>query len=222
MQFRKLELLPTLFFIASFVVLCALGTWQLQRLAWKESIIAASEARRHLPILAGLPEDTGDLVYRKAALTGRFLYDHTIHLIGRQQGMNVGYYMVTPFALDDDGRVILVNRGFSPLGKETKPAGLVTVSGVFRPLRQKRYFAPENVPEKNIWTYEDLDKIGEMVGQRPLPLVLEVIGQQEKNVFPIPDDGKIIFQNNHLGYAITWFALAVTSVVMFGAYYRKK
>lgn len=222
MQFRKPELLPTFFFIISFVVLCALGNWQMQRLHWKENIIAESEKAKALPALASLPQGLSGLQYRRVILTGKFLYDHTIHLIGRQQGMDVGYYMVTPLELYDDGRIILVNRGFSPPGKESKPAGLVTVEGLLRPAREKRYFVPENVPEKNIWTYEDMDKIATMVGKKPLPLIVEAIGTPQKDVFPMPDDGKVIFRNDHLGYAITWYGMALVSVVMFAFYYRKK
>lgn len=221
-SFRRPELLPTLFFLGAFCAFIALGSWQLSRLHWKENIMAETEKAKELPALGNLPQETDGLAYRRVMLTGTFLYDHTIHLIGRQQGMDLGYYMVTPLRLDDDGRIILVDRGFSPPGKESKPAGLVTVEGMLRPLRQKRFFAPENVPEKNIWSYEDLDKIGEMIGQKPLPLVVEATGEPQKDVFPIPNEGKIIFRNDHLGYAITWFALALTSIVMFGAYYRKK
>lgn len=175
-----------------------------------------------MPTLASLPQEINDLTYRKVMLTGKFLYDHTFHLIGRQQGMDMGFYMLTPLELDDDGRIILVNRGFSPLGKESKPEGLVTVEGLLRPVREKRYFVPENMPEKNVWTHEDLNKIGELLGKKPLPLIVEAIGKEEKDVFPIPNDGAVIFRNDHLGYALTWYALALVSIVMFGTYYRKK
>ncbi len=222
MQFRKLELIPTLFFISAFVLMCTLGTWQLQRLAWKEGIMAEVTKVQAMPTLASLPQEINDLTYRKVMLTGKFLYDHTFHLIGRQQGMDMGFYMLTPLELDDDGRIILVNRGFSPLGKESKPEGLVTVEGLLRPVREKRYFVPENMPEKNVWTHEDLNKIGELLGKKPLPLIVEAIGKEEKDVFPIPNDGAVIFRNDHLGYALTWYALALVSIVMFGTYYRKK
>lgn len=222
MTFRKPELIPTLFFIAAFLTFMTLGSWQMERLIWKKSVMAAADAAQHEAILANLPEDISGLTYRKAALTGIFMHDKAIHLIGRQQGMSVGYYIITPFSLEDDGRIILVNRGFSPLGEESKPEGMVTVTGLLRPAREKRFFAPENVPEKNIWSYEDLDKIGEMIGSKPLPLVLEAIGMHSEGEFPIPNEGKVVFRNDHLGYAITWYLMAIVSAVMFGAYYRKK
>ena len=221
-QLRRLELIPTVFFISAFVLMCTLGTWQLQRLAWKKNILMETEKVQNLPALVSLPQDISDLTYRKVALTGEFLHDHTFHLIGRQQGVDMGFYMLTPLELKGDGRIILVNRGFSPLGKESKPEGLVRVEGSLRPVREKRYFVPENMPEKNVWTHEDLNKIGELIGKTPLPLIVEAIGTQQKDIFPIPSDGKVIFRNDHLGYAFTWYALALTSLVMFAVYYRKK
>lgn len=223
MQFRRIELIPTLFLLAAFVVFVALGNWQISRLHWKEQVMADSEAAKAAPALASLPEDISGLTYHRGILTGKFLHDKAIHLIGRQQGMDVGYYIVTPFELDDDGRIVLIDRGFSPLGKESKPEGIVTVEGIFRPLRQKRYFAPENRPDKNVWSYEDIGQLTQYIGKEPLPLVLEATGIPQKDVYPIPNEGKFIFRNDHLGYAITWYGLAIVSVVMFVAYnYKKK
>ena len=222
LKFRRPEIIPSVFVLASFVMLSTLGVWQLQRLAWKNNVMAQTEQAKALPALGNLPQDLDGLTYRHVLLTGSFLHEHTIHLIGRQQGMDVGYYIVTPLVLEDDGRVILVNRGFSPLGKESRPEGVVNVPGMLRPLRQHRYFAPENNPAKNVWSYEDLDAIGSAIGKKPLPLVVEATGKHEKDVFPVPNDGEVVFRNDHLGYAVTWFGLAIASVVMFGAYYRKK
>lgn len=221
MTLRKPELIPTLFFLAAFCTFCVLGSWQMQRLNWKLKVIEQTEEAQKSPVLGTLPDDISALTYHKVALTGTFLHDQAIHLIGRQQGMNLGFYIVTPLSLEDDGRIILVNRGFSPLGQESKPQGLVTVEGLLLPPRPKRFFAPENVPDKNIWSYEDLDKIGAHTGTKPLPLVVEATGKAEKDVFPIPNEGKVIYRNDHLGYAITWYGLALVSVIMFLAFHRK-
>ena len=222
MQFHKPQAIPALFVALSIIVFCSLGAWQLERLVKKTAMIAATNEAATKPALASLPEDITPYIYRNAILTGHFLYDHTMHLIGVQQGQSVGYYILTPFVLDDDGRVILVNRGWSVPGKEAKPEGTVNVQGILRPTRTKRLFAPENQPAKNVWFYEDLTLISSNINKPLLPLVLEATGQVEHGIFPIPNDGTIIFRNDHLAYAITWFGLAVIAVVMFGFYYRKK
>lgn len=233
-KMRRPELIPSLFFIAAFTVCCALGIWQMQRLAWKEAIIADTEAKKQMPALANLPQDISGLEYRNAILTGKLLNDEAMFMIGRQMGMESGYYVVTPLVLEDDGRIILVNRGFATPDKHehpggavtisniSKPEGITTVSGLLRPLREKRYFSPKNDPVRNIWSYEDIKAVGEKLGQEPLPLVLEVVGEHEKGISPMPNDGQVIFRNDHLGYAVTWFGLALVSVVMFIAYYKKK
>jgi surfeit locus 1 family protein len=221
LKFRKPETIPLLFIIASVLLTGALGVWQLQRLAWKEQVIAGMHAAQTLPALGTLPESPDNLSYRKVALTGRFLYDKRLRMIGRQFGHDVGYFMLTPFVLDDDGRIILVNRGFAPDGRESKPEGLQTVTGIVRPLREKRLFSPGNHPEKNIWFYEDIAAMSQATGLTLLPVMVEVTGLQEKGVFPIPGDGKIAFRNDHLTYAVTWFSLMLVGLVMFGFYYHE-
>lgn len=221
MKFRKPQFIPLLFIVGATLLFCGLGTWQLQRLAWKNDIIAEMAQKEQMPILGTLPQSLDGLEYRHVALTGTFAYDKALHLIGRQQGADVGYFMLTPFTLDDDGRVILVNRGFAPPGKEAKPQGLQTVHGIIRPARAKRFFAPENMPQKNVWFYEDFDAISQATMLAITPLIVEATGEAKPNEYPIPGDGKIVLRNDHLHYAITWFLLAVIGLVMFAVYHRK-
>lgn len=221
-NFRKPQLVPLIFIIVAEIVLLSLGGWQVQRLAWKNAQVAEIEAAQNLPALGNLPDSVDGLLYRKVMLTGSFQYDKVLHLIGRQQGGFAGYFMLTPFVLDDDGRVILVNRGFAPVGKESRVGGLQTVEGVIRPVREKRFFAPENVPEKNVWFYEDIKAISKAVGAEITPVVVEAVGKVPSGTYPIPSDGKIQMRNDHLGYAITWFSTAIIGLVMFAFYHRKK
>lgn len=222
MKFRKPQLIPLLFIICATLLLGSLGAWQLQRLSWKLEQLEKVNAAQSQPILGDLPHELNGLDYHRVALTGRFHYDKTLHLIGRQMGEDMGFFMLTPFTLDDDGRTILVNRGFSPVGRESRPEGVQTVEGIIRPLRQKRLFAPTNHPEKNIWFYEDIPAMSQATDLVLLPLAVEVTGEQKAGEYPIPGDGKIILRNDHLMYAITWFALALVGLVMFAFYHREK
>ncbi len=220
-NFRKPQLIPLLFIITSTIVLIWFGIWQVQRLQWKNALIKQIEQIQILPPLEALPDDLNGLEYRKVILTGVFKYENALHMIGRQHGNFPGYFIVTPFELKDDGRIILINRGFSPLEKESKPEGLQTIGGVIRPTREKRFFAPENFPEKNVWFYENIPAMSQTTGLSLSPLVVEQVGKEKKGEFPIVGDGKINLQNDHLGYAITWFSTAVIGLIMFGFYYRK-
>ena len=221
MQFRKPELIPLLFMTFATVLLSGLGAWQLQRLQWKNTEIAKIEAAQQLPMLGNLPQDLSGLEYRHVVLIGTYLHDKTMHMVGHPQGAGQGFYIVTPFKLEDDGRIIIVNRGFSPANMETKPEGLQTLVGIIRPERPKRYFSPENQPAKNVWFYEDTNAMSQATGIALTPLIVEAIGATEKDVYPAPHDGKISLRNDHLNYAITWFSLALIGIVMFAFYQRK-
>lgn len=221
MTFRKPQLIPTLFIIASTLVLGGLGVWQLERLQWKQNVLAEANAAERMEVLGTLPDDVQGLSYRRVALTGTFLYDKKLRLIGRAQGQEAGYFMLTPFSLEDDGRIILVNRGFSPDGKESRPDGPQTVTGLIRPARQKRFFAPDNQPQKNIWFTEDFAAMAAATGLALTPVIVEATGAHKEGEFPIPSDGAVIMRNDHLQYAITWFALALIGLIMFALYHRE-
>jgi surfeit locus 1 family protein len=230
MQLRRFQLIPLLFIIASTLLLCGLGTWQLQRLQWKNTMLAQIEQSQKEPALGSLPQLENQaaidaLTFRNVTLSGQFLHDKTLHMVGRPKeagiGTASGFFLLTPFKLDDDGRIILVNRGFSLVGKETKPEGVQTVTGVIRPTRTKRYFAPENKPEKNVWFYEDVRAMSTAIGSEITPIIIEATGKKEKDVYPIPNDGRIAVRNDHLYYAITWFSIAIIGIVMFIIYHRK-
>lgn len=219
-NFRKPQLIPLLFIITSTITLTSLGMWQVERLQWKNALVKQIEQVQELPPLQTLPTDLIRLEYRKVILSGVFKYEKVLHLIGRQKGNFPGFFMLTPFELDD-GRIILVNRGFSPKNKEARPEGLQTIEGIIRPAREKRFFAPTNIPEKNVWFYENIQAMSQVTGLSISPLIVEQVGKEKKGEFPIVGDGKINLKNDHLGYAITWFSTAIIGIIMFGFYYRK-
>jgi len=222
MVFRKPQLVPIVFIVIAFSTLAGLGVWQVQRLQWKNGMIANVETAQTLPALGNLPQNLDGLDYRNVMLTGTFMHDKAMHMVGRPEGMAPGFYLVTPFKLDDDGRVILVNRGYAPKDRESKPEGVVSVSGIIRPAREKRPFSPANHAEKNVWFYEDMDAMSKAAGVTLTPVVVEAVGKPEKDVYPMPSDGKISLRNDHLNYAITWFLLAAISLIMFAAYHYEK
>jgi surfeit locus 1 family protein len=210
--------IPLLFTLSAVAVFCMLGTWQTQRLAWKQNLLAQIEKAQAQPALEILPDDLGESYYRNVSLQGTFT-GSTLHLVGRMQGQELGYFMLTPFLLPD-GRAILVNRGYSPPDKDNTPMGKATVAGVLRPLREKRFFAPENQPEKNLWFYEDTAQLSGFLKVNLLPGVVELTGKKEPGRYPIPNSGKISLRNDHLGYAVTWFSLAGVALLMYGFYRR--
>lgn len=222
MRFRKPQLIPTVFIIGATILLFGLGSWQVQRMQWKEGELAHIKDAQTKDALGTLPTDPTlpGIEYRAVALTGEFLNDKMFHMVGRPQGEGPGFYVVTPFLLDDDGRVILVNRGFAPEGRENPLEGPQNVRGILRPNRPHRMFMPDNFVDKNVWFYEDLPAMSKIIGRPLLPLLVEQTGTAEKGVYPTPSNGIITLRNDHLNYAITWFLLGFIGLFMFAAYHR--
>lgn len=221
MRFRKLELIPVLFILVAEIILCGLGAWQIQRMLWKNELVTRVEAAQQYAPLETIPEDTTGLEYRKVALTGgRFMPNLFFRGVGGKKNEAPGFFILAPYVLPD-GRVVLVNRGFLPnnqrFGRQYR-----VLEGIIRPPRGKMFFLPENQPDKNIWLYEDLDAMSQQTKVRLLPFIIEVTGAYYPETYPIPSDGKINLRNDHLGYAITWFSLALIGLISFGLYYREK
>ena len=111
MTFRP-ALWPTLFTVPAFITLLVLGTWQVQRLAWKNDIVARIE-QRMTQAAAPLPAsgvDVDAMEYRRVSVTGTFLHEREVHIVATSVNGNPGYHVVTPLQRADgaggvDGKV---------------------------------------------------------------------------------------------------------------------
>ena len=218
------RLIPWIFIAAVVGVLVGLGTWQLERLKWKNELMAQYEAgQEQKPLmLDSLPSDTlADNAYRQVVFNGTYLHDKEIHLGGRRWHGKTGYQILTPMRMSD-GRVFLVNRGWIPFElkeQEKRQDSLPETGGhtaIIRIPKAAQLFTPENHPEKNFWFTVDFPAIAEETGVRAEPIMLEVVeAEPDINQFPIPSDGVRVFRNDHLGYAVTWYLLALAALIMF-------
>lgn len=208
-RYRKPERIPLLFIIAATALLVTLGVWQLERLAWKKALIAQVESAEAQPALGTLPESDAEIAaldYRNAVLTGRFIAEKRLRFIGRESR---GYVWYVPFKLEDSDRVVLASLDWLPADMEPQlAAGVQQLKGTLRAPRAKRLFSPGNHPEKNLWFTEDMAELAQATGQRLAPIVLDTTG-------------KPVLRNDHLGYAVTWFLLALIGIFMFILYHRR-
>lgn len=215
----RFQLGATLVTLAGVALLVGLGTWQLQRLSWKEGLIAAAQAQLAQPpreLTPDIPLDGTD--YRHLTAHGRYLHDRSFAFGLAANGNEPGALLVTPFALDD-GRVILVDRGWLPerLLPPRVPAGLQpegerTLTGVtrWRPAPLRNFMTPADEPERRRWFAWDLAAMADAVDLPLLPVVLTLDASDgpEGQSLPKPEPVTPEFRNDHLGYAITWFSLA--------------
>ncbi len=216
-------------------ILSALGFWQVQRLAWKENLIATVEARRTMEPVAleqveGMFEEAPQSIeFRPVLVAGRFLHDSEQHYYVTREGQ-VGWHIFTPMLLED-GRVLFVNRGFAPESfkqQDQRKDGLVkgkqSFDGLARtaPDEKPNSFVPDNDLTENIYFWKSLDQMRQQLAaeyqDRVLPFFVDAGKGSNPGRWPEGGSTRISFPNNHLQYAITWFGLAL-ALLGVGSYF---
>lgn len=222
----RVSLWMTVFAIPSLVILVGLGVWQLQRLEWKENLIADRLERMSAPAveLRAVP-DAGWRAFELRAVRARGVYVHekSLEITSRTNNGRPGVHVITPLALSDGSGTVLVNRGWAPPDRERNPAefrrpdGVVLVEGFLRAGAKTSAWVPENEPANDIWFYADAPAMAESRGlSNAKPYVVELApGAAAGGVYPIPGQTITAVRNNHLQYAVTWFGLAATLVVIY-------
>ncbi|MFO1069334.1 MAG: SURF1 family protein [Geminicoccaceae bacterium] len=215
----------TLSAIVGTLILLGLGTWQVQRLAWKTALIAMVEARAAeapVPVEQALADpDTAD--YRPVTATGHYRHEGAQSIGTAAWQGELGARLVTPLVLAD-GRTILVERGWLPYGQlppavpaELEPQGEVRLEGKLRDRRQDHagLFTPANAPAARHWYWYDWPALTSAVGGPLEPLVLTLDKGDTGGELPRPLPLRVDLPNNHLGYAITWYGLAAALVAVY-------
>lgn len=230
--FNRPRPIPLLFFIAGFGLTIAMGTWQVERLAWKEGLIKEIAAANEQVPLTSLPTTKPELAaleFRKATVSGHWVPDVEFALAPRYFNGKFGYALIAPLKLTD-GRIVLINRGWVPADKkspekrpETLLQGDATLTGMIRTTVERNYFTPENQPAKNVWFGRDIDQMAAFAQlENVAPAMLDLVGTQDAKSLPVPSDGTIRLRNDHLSYIITWYGIAAGILVIFLVYHRKK
>jgi len=215
---------PTLAVLVGLVVLLGLGTWQLERLRWKESLIAQRQARLAAPPepLPARAEDWRALDFRRVQASGAFRHDLEQLFGATAIDGQLGHHVLTPL-VRADGAAILVDRGWVPADKahpaargETQIGGPVEVSGIarYRAGDEGGWFTPDNQPQARLWFRYDLPALEEALGLELLPVVVEADASGSDGL-PIGGRTRIELPNNHLQYALTWYGLAAVLVAMY-------
>jgi len=209
----------------------ALGVWQLHRLAWKEGLIAAADARAHsAPVPLPSPEawaalDPAQYEYRRVEATGVYdlsdqelVFTNIEEAHGRYNG--VGYYVMTPLRLAG-GETVIVNRGFVPEAMKAAaakgPQGETKIVGLMRATERRNLFTPADDPARGVFYTRDVEALAAALKLGPhAPFTLDA----EAGPDPLPQGGetRLTFVNNHLGYAFTWFGMAAALAGVFAVW----
>jgi surfeit locus 1 family protein len=208
-------LLPLIFGLLGTVVLVGLGIWQVQRLEWKEAILADIDARiTAAPVALPVQPDPQADRYLPVSVTGQ-LQDPAIRVLVSQKQVGAGYRIIRPMAVE--GRRIMVDLGFLPIQSPTpaNKADPVTVQGNLHWPDEVDSYTPAPDLGADIWFARDLPRMADHLGTEPVLVVARATSLPDSALSPLPVDTSGI-PNDHLGYAVTWFGLAIVWVVMTG------
>lgn len=218
-----------------FALFAGLGTWQVVRLQWKLVLIERVDARVHAqpvapPAAAQWPQVSRESdEYRRVRLSGRYLYEFTTPVQALSE-LGAGFWLLTPLCTDE-GHIILVNRGFIPSSGDiatrypARKAGpgvcaaaggaRVDITGLLRIAEPKSGFLRDNDPVNNRWYAREVGAIAAARGldaAKVAPFFVDAGKGQDPKEAPETAVGGltvISFPNNHLVYALTWYALAL-------------
>lgn len=189
-------------------VLVSLGVWQLQRLAWKQGVLDEIAVRIEAAPVE-LPEAVDEETdrYLPVTVSGVFSGD-PVRVLVSVQGAGPGYRVISGFEVD--GRRILVDRGFVSNSVELPdaPSGEVTVVGNLHWPDEIDGFTPDADVARNIWYARDVDALALQLRTEPVFVVAREMSALDGPITALPVTVEGI-PNNHLGYAVQWFGLAL-------------
>ena len=188
-------------------ILISLGVWQVQRLQWKESVVAEIDARigGDPAALPAVPEPERDR-YLPVRLTGTVGQDE-LHVLTSIKNVGPGYRVIAPF--ETEGRMILLDRGYiAEADKDAARGGqAITVEGNVHWPDETDGFTPAPDLGRNIWFARDVAAMAEALGTEPVMVIARATSEDPPATRPLPVTTEGI-PNDHLEYAITWFSLA--------------
>jgi surfeit locus 1 family protein len=220
----------------------SLAKWQLDRLHWKEGLIAEAAQNMKLAPAAFPPEaqwpslDPETFGYRPVTATGHYVPDQTIRVFvglteeAKGQYSGPGYWIMTPFVLDGGGTVF-VDRGFVPepmaeafADDKTLPTGTMTISGATVPSEEAGMFTPAPDTAKRIDWARNIERMKAMLpaALQPVAPVYIDLPAGPRGALPQGGETEVDFPNNHLGYVYTWLGFALTTVIMLAEWIRRQ
>lgn len=198
-------------------VLVALGAWQLDRLHWKRGLIAERRAAMAAPAveLRGAPDADGLPEFRHVRIRGTFRHESEFLVGPRTREGAGGWRVVTPLRLESGGWA-MVDRGFVPEDRKRaatraagQVAGPVVIDGLMRRTASMGAFVPENDPVRGVWFRIDPPAMARAAGlDGAAPFWIAAGPAPNSGGFPVGGGDAVLPRNDHLQYAITWYALA--------------
>ena len=199
-------------------MLLSLGSWQLYRLNWKLDLI--SEIENSLKINPVELSKSNNQNYLRIKTSGTVDFDKQIYLYNLNNSGKPGFEVINPILIGNEN--YLINRGWIPFDKKDKAEiNLINTNHIIGTLKKQskaNSFKPENDIEKNYWFTLDRDDIFSYTGKKFSKYIIYINGDYKT---PEPKVITANISNNHKKYAITWFSMAI-SILLIYLYFRKK
>lgn len=197
-----------IFGLGGAAILIWLVLWQVQRLEWKQGVLARMEARIAAAPVALPAEPTSEDQYLSVAADCA-LGPRELHVLTSLRGVGPGYRVIVPCRTG--GRTILADLGFVPQSRKNaaRAWGGARIDGnLLWPDEIDAWFTPAPDRDANIWFARDLPAMAAALGAEPVLLVAKTVTGDAPATMPLPVDTSAV-PNNHRQYAITWFSMAV-------------
>ena len=226
---------PTIATGVAFALLMVLGSWQLERKAWKEGLIAQISARAHaVPLSLDDAIDQSargrNLEYARVSVSGRFHPDKTLYLFAPEAG-ETGWHAYVPLETAS-GRLVLVNRGWisqarrnEPSPPSNAPQSEVHLVGLLRHPGSAGTFTPPNDVSRNIWHWRDVAAMARAAFPAEASRVLLFTIDREADPAGRAEPGaprggvtRVVLPNRHLEYALTWYGLGFTLLGVYATF----
>ena len=214
----KHKFLFSVFIIFFILVFVSLGTWQIIRLNWKNNLIFEIEnSLKNPPVeLSNINHEN----YLRVKTSGNIDFEKQIYLYNLNENGTPGFEVINPFSVNQKN--YLINRGWIPFEKkgmqEINEFDEKNIVGTLKLQGRKNIFKPDNDIEKNYWFSLDREDIMKFTGKEFSKYIIYLNGDYK---FPKPKKITANISNNHKKYAITWFSLAI-SILLLYLYFRKK
>lgn len=206
-------LFPLVIGIVGCAILIQLGLWQLERRDWKEGLLAEIvEGINAEPV--PLPDRIDPSMKYLPVTVGGTTTGAEIDVLSHTREQGAGYQIISRF-ITEDGRAILVDRGFVPqeMRRVERPPVRLQVTGNLHWPQDASPSTPAPNLDENIWFARDVEHMAEVLDTLPVLVVASRIQGDNQGARPIPVAVEGI-PNNHLSYALQWFLIAATWAVM--------
>ncbi len=198
---------PVVLGLVGCAILISLGMWQLRRMEWKEGMLDQIQARINAPAVPLPAQVDPTMKYMPVEVSGTTTGDE-IHVLSGNKELGGGYQIISRF-ITDDGRAILVDRGFVPQEARSVPRGptRLTIRGNLHWPDEKGSATPQPNLDENIWFARDVPAMALALDTQPILVVASQVEGDNQGVRPVPVAIEGI-PNNHLSYAVQWFMIA--------------